>query len=175
MERSLKRAARAAMLLGLLALLAACSATASQSTQSPVSGHPSPSSEPPPPGRIVFTKAGADFGDDSVFVSRLDGSHLRQLSHAGQTCCIRISPDGRSILGAAVTHDDRITTQVLPLDGTPGHPLPLPPGTLNLGPGAWTPDGRRIAVQGWDDTHPARSGMRGCTSLTPPTAAIASG
>lgn len=147
--------ARAAMLLCLLSLIAACSATAPPSTQSPASS-PEP---PPPPDRIVFTKAGAGYGDDSVFVSRLDGSQLRQLTEAGQTCCIRVSPGGRTLLGAAVTLDKRITTQVLPLDGTPGHPLPLPPGTLNLGPGAWTPDGRRIVVQGWDDTHPTRSGM----------------
>ncbi|MCW2571599.1 MAG: hypothetical protein JWO88_1657 [Frankiales bacterium] len=108
---------------------------------------------------LVFTKAGGRFGDDAVFVSRLDGSQLRQLTTGGQTCCIRVSPDGRTVLGAAVTQDGRITTQILPLDGSPGRALPLPAGTLNLGPGAWTPDGRRIVVQGWDDTHEISSGM----------------
>jgi TolB protein len=108
---------------------------------------------------LVFTKAGGRFADDAVFVSRLDGSQLRQLTTGGQTCCIRVSPDGRTVLGAAVTKDGRITTQILPLDGSPGRALPLPAGTLNLGPGAWTPDGRRIVVQGWDDTHETSSGM----------------
>jgi Tol biopolymer transport system component len=35
----------------------------------------------------------------------------------------------------------------------------LPGTTLNLGPGAWSPDGRGIAVQSWDEAHPDRDGM----------------
>ena len=58
-----------------------------------------------------------------------------------------------------MTKDDRITVGVFPLSGGRPRALPLPPGTLNLGPGAWTPDGQQIVVQGWDDSHEAVSGM----------------
>lgn len=155
---------RAALVVSALSVAAGsvvgCSAPAHQPGSSHTGVAGSASTTPPPlPGLIAFTKAGGGYGDDAVFVSRLDGSQARQLTKAGQTCCIRVSPDGRAILGAAVTSDGRVTTQILPLDGSPGHALPLPAGTLNLGPGAWTPDGRRIVVQGWDDTHEAASGM----------------
>jgi hypothetical protein len=32
-------------------------------------------------------------------------------------------------------------------------------GTLNLVPQAWSPDGRRIAFEGWDDSDPTRTGV----------------
>ncbi|WP_346384403.1 hypothetical protein [Nocardioides sp.] len=119
---------------------------------------PFPTGGPVPPGRMVFTRAGSSYADDTPFVSRLDGSHERQLAGT-DTCCIRLSPDGRAILGSTVTKDGRITTGIYPLAGTDPRVLPLPPGTLNLGPGAWTSDGEQIVVQGWDDTHPAAAGM----------------
>jgi Tol biopolymer transport system component len=107
---------------------------------------------------MVFTRAGGAYADDTPFVSRLDGSQERQIGPP-DTCCVRLSPDGSSVLGSVVRNDGRITTGVFPLAGTDSRTLPLPPGTLNLGPGAWTPDGKQIVVQGWDDTHPAAAGM----------------
>lgn len=118
-----------------------------------------PSGGPPPPGLIVFTKAGGRYADDTPFLSRLDGTHERQLTPAGVTCCIRLSPDRRSILGASVTKDDRITVGIFLLSGGRPRDLPLPPGTLSLGPGAWAFDGQQIVVQGWDDSHQSASGM----------------
>jgi Tol biopolymer transport system component len=35
----------------------------------------------------------------------------------------------------------------------------LPPGTLNLGPGTWFPDGTRIAFDGWDNENNERDGI----------------
>jgi Tol biopolymer transport system component len=108
---------------------------------------------------MAYTVAGGQYGDDTAFVSRLDGSQVRQLTPDGKSCCIRVSPDGRSILGAHETADMRITTAIFPVTKGPMRALPLPKGTLNLGPGAWTPDGKRIVVQGWDDTNEAAAGM----------------
>jgi hypothetical protein len=32
--------------------------------------------------------------------------------------------------------------------------IPLPDETINLGPGAWSPDGKSIAFQVWDEQNP---------------------
>jgi Tol biopolymer transport system component len=114
---------------------------------------------PPLPGLMLYTVAGGQYGDDTAFVSRLDGSQARQLTPEGESCCVRVSPDGRTILGAHQTADMRITTAIFPMGKGAMRALPLPSGTLNLGPGAWTPDGKRIVVQGWDDSNESVAGM----------------
>jgi hypothetical protein len=146
--------------VAIFGLVTACSGTSSTAT----SAHESPRETvpidgPPPAGFMVFTKAGGTYADDTPFVSQLDGTHERQLAKPGVTCCIRLSPDKTSILGASVVKDGRITVGIYPLSGGPSRALPLPAGTLSLGPGAWVPDGQRIVVQGWDDSDQAASGM----------------
>ena len=37
--------------------------------------------------------------------------------------------------------------------------IPLPDETINLGPGAWSPDGKSIAFQAWDEQNPGRDGI----------------
>jgi dipeptidyl aminopeptidase/acylaminoacyl peptidase len=161
--------------IGLSLAITGCSDTSPQTptdsddsgtaATNPVTPRPAPPSStiptggPPPAGMIVFTKAGGSYADDTPFVSRLDGTHERQLTEAGVTCCIRLSPDKTSILGASLVNDGRITVGIYPLSGGPSRDLPLPAGTLSLGPGAWVPDGKQIVVQGWDDSHQAVSGM----------------
>jgi hypothetical protein len=43
-------------------------------------------------------------------------------------------------------------------NGSHKRTIPLPDATLNLGPGAWSPNGARIAFEGWDETNPGRNG-----------------
>jgi Tol biopolymer transport system component len=126
---------------------------------------PSPSAEPsfdPPEldGRIVFTRAGGQYGDETIFLANADGTDERQLTPPDQSCCVRISPDGTHVLYSALAPDGvRITTAIQDLrDGTV-RLIPLPDATANLGPGAWSPDGKRLALQLWDESDPARDGV----------------
>ena len=147
----------------LLTLVVVGCGSASISSTVPVSS-PSPSSnggasEPPsttsPPqtiplselkGRILFARAGGSFGDGSVFTANVDGSNERQLASA---CCARWSWDGTRILTSALADDgQRITTGIHDLNGLTSK-VSLPAGTLNLGPGTWSPDGKRISFDGF--------------------------
>jgi Tol biopolymer transport system component len=47
----------------------------------------------------------------------------------------------------------------LTIDGSQFELLPRKDQTLNLVPQAWSPDGTRIAFEGWDDTDPSRTGV----------------
>jgi Tol biopolymer transport system component len=93
-----------------------------------------------------------------------DGTQLHMLLSSTAGCpdfgCAVFSPDGSQIMAAAQGADKkRITIATVKTDGSGYHALPLPDARLNLGPGAWTPDGNRVALGGWDDTNKARAGI----------------
>lgn len=48
-------------------------------------------------GRIVFTRAGGPFGDETIFTAAADGTNELQLTENGESCCVRVSPDGRTV------------------------------------------------------------------------------
>lgn len=102
-------------------------------------------------GRIVFEQ-----GDGFVFTVDSDGSNVQQLVPY-QTCCARWAPDGGTISIGALTDDGRITTATVHPDGSNYEVKTIPDPTLNLGCGAWSPDGDRFACEGWDDVHPDRA------------------
>lgn len=110
-------------------------------------------------GRLVYGKAGGRYADGTYFARPAQGVEEKGIPGAEETCCGRVSADGRQILFAGFPKDGRVTVGVVGLDGTGLHYLPLPGTTLSLGPGAWSPDGRRIAVQGWDESRPKRDGL----------------
>ena len=132
----------------------------SASESAALSPSSSASFEPPDlDGRIVFTRAGGQFGDETIFIANADGTDERRLTPLGESCCVRFSPDGTQILYSLFAEDGRVTTGIQNLaDGTV-RALPLPDATANLGPGAWSPDGQRIALQLWDETDQSRDGI----------------
>lgn len=115
-----------AVLLSLATLaLAACTSSSrsqagSSATASRGSLPASPSTEGVAPtptisvgdlqGRILFTRAGGNYGDETVFTADADGTHEQRITGFGKTCCPRWSPDGTYILIAAFAPDDRGTT-----------------------------------------------------------------
>lgn len=151
------------------ALLVSCGAQSAQVPSAP--GAPSisasESSETADPtvqpgtlhGFIVFARAGGQYGDETLFMADADGTNERQLTPNGESCCLRVSPDGTQVMYSISAPDGRITTAIQSLaDGTV-RMIALPDDTANLGPGAWSPDGVRLALQLWDDTDHTRDGL----------------
>ena len=113
-----------------------------------------------PQGTIVFLRTTGD-DDHAYYIANADGTDERQLTQPGEYCCNnRISPDGSQILvmpgGEPPTP---LTGGLLTVDGTRFTPLHLNDPALNLVPQAWSPDGTRIAFDGWDDSDPTRTGV----------------
>ena len=105
-------------------------------------------------GRIVLWT-------DTFYVANADGSEARPLADPGEYCCLaRISPDHLRILTMPGTDQTgAVRGGTLTLDPPGFDLLPRVDATLNLVPQAWSPDGTRIAFEGWDDSDPTRTGI----------------
>jgi Tol biopolymer transport system component len=110
-----------------------------------------------PRATIVFGRVINANGDENLFTIRADGTAEKQLD-ATPTCCVRWSHKGDRLLLAALPSTNRVTTATVNADGSDYRVLPLD-SSLNLGPGAWSPDDSRIAFEGWDDGSPSRNGL----------------
>ena len=150
------------------ALLVGCGSSSDETTQTSPTTLADTTPAPPSTavvaddldGRIVFTRAGGVFGDETIFMANADGTDERQLTEYNASCCVRASVDGASLLYSALADDgQRVTTAIRQLADDSVRSLPLPDDTANLGPGAWSPDGARVALQLWDETDPSRDGI----------------
>jgi Tol biopolymer transport system component len=105
-------------------------------------------------GTIIFNRG-------TYYIANADGSDEHQLADPSTYCCqARISPDHTRILTMPGTDETgSVRGGILSLDGRTFQLLPRPDKTLNLVPQAWSPDGTRIAFEGWDDSDPSRTGV----------------
>jgi Tol biopolymer transport system component len=112
-------------------------------------------------GKILFIREGKYKGKEipvTVFTAAANGTHVRWISDFGESP--RFSPDGTKIMMALPTSGgQRITAGIIHSDGSHLQRIPLRDPTLNLGVGAWAPDGKQMALEGWDDSNPARNGV----------------
>ena len=99
-------------------------------------------------GHILFTRAGGRFGDETLYVSKADGTSQRRLSEFGRTCCPWATRSGSRIVYGGTAPDTRITAVTASLDGSKRTVLPLPKGTLELASGPFSPDGKTLAREG---------------------------
>ena len=139
------------------------SASTTSPRQQPIADPPadvSPLRQSPAPihGRLFFTRTtGADV--QTVFVA--SGGHERQLTQPGEVCCIlRVAPRrGRILVMPGGEIEPPITGGTVNMSGADFSRLALTDPTLNLVPQAWSPDGSRIAFEGWDDADPDQTGI----------------
>src|SRR5215212_7901535 len=128
--------------IALFALAVSCSSESSKS------------SAPPAPnlhGRIVFLREGEYNGKVTIFTAAANGTHVRRLSDFGEGP--RFSPDGTKVMMAVPAPEgQRITAGIVHSDGSHLQTIPLRDPSLNLGVGAWSPSGKQMALEGWDDS-----------------------
>jgi Tol biopolymer transport system component len=162
----MKRAKSMFVALALLISIA-CSSTENQPSPATSSGegssHETSAGQLEPSGFILFGRVTGRGHVGVNLTANADGSDERQLTEPGEYCCLlRISPDHSSILvmpGEDPPPGTPVTGGMLSLDGSDFELLTLTDPTLNLVPQAWSPDGRRIAFEGWDDSDPSRTGI----------------
>jgi hypothetical protein len=119
----------------------------------------SPSAEPVT-GRIAFGRKDPFAGDFAVYLINPDGTNESQ-PLPGLFECPRWSPNGRDIsLGSGIFENAGQSGGTFRAFATFSPPIRyLPDPTLNLGCPIWSPDGGRLAYEGWDDSDPSRNGI----------------
>ena len=104
---------------------------------------------PPFNGRIVFGRFDEALGDTVIYAVNPDGSHLEKLRpevHEGP----HWSPDGRLI---------GMTDAVMNADGSGYRARDFSQGSLTLAAWDWSPDGKRLLMEGFNDADPSLHGV----------------
>jgi Tol biopolymer transport system component len=154
-------------LLLLILLLAACQTGSSlSSSASTVSSTPSasenasvsdlPSAAPLPGGRLAYGRFGPD--GPHLFTANTDGTNEKALLSSSAEGP-RWSPDGRHLSVVAQSPQGLLFVGLVNPDSSDYVRFNSPDPTLNLGCWAWSPDGSRLACEGWDDTDLTRNGI----------------
>lgn len=109
-------------------------------------------------GRILLARE-ASGPQAEYFTTLPDGTDaVKFLEASGCGQCTFWSPDGRRIMMPKVI-DGRLRTAIIAPHGTSEVVLAFPGDTLFLGPGDWAPNGRQLALQGFDPSDASRAGI----------------
>ena len=111
---------------------------------------------PGPNGRIAYCLYIPEIDSCDLYTANPDGTD-EQLLVAGPAEAPRWSPDGSRIAIVCFQGEfEFVRNCTMNPDGS-GLVQLMPDPTLNEGVGAWSPDGTRIAFEGWDDVNPDRT------------------
>jgi len=112
-----------------------------------------------PQGHIVWGQWDAD-ENLHMFTANADGTNTQPLlPDLGWLGAPNWSPDGRKLAVYVAPTDGLVTGGLVNADGTGFHTFDSPDGTLQLACFEWSPDGDRLACEGFDETDPARDGL----------------
>jgi Tol biopolymer transport system component len=124
------------------------------SSPAPTSAGPSPS--PVPAGRIAFGTFDPALGGFLIYTARPDGSDVKQLLPDAHECPAW-SPDSTEIAITAGANGAFAT--IVHGDGTNPRTLKLADPNMALGCAVWSPDGKQLALEGWDITKLGAEGV----------------
>lgn len=131
--------------------------------QSPAGSSSAPSaatvSQPATIASILFGRYAETTDEWRIFTIEPDGSHERELSLPGSNGGPRWSPDGTKLMAYAATPQGLLFAGIANADGSGWTILNSPDATLQLGCRAWSPDGLRLACEGFDETDAGRNGL----------------
>lgn len=152
------------VLLMVLLSAAACSGSSTPvAVRSPSSSPSASASASPTPeagGSLSLLSGHLLFGRPNGLVLATSRGET-VVSQAGQVCCVvRIAPSHMRVLVMPGTDAiGAVRGGTIDLAGRGFKLLPSTDRSLNLVPQAWSPDGTRIAFEGWDEANPARTGI----------------
>jgi Tol biopolymer transport system component len=113
-----------------------------------------------PAGRLLFSRFDENTHTfQATYVAGPDGSHVAEIAMPGSEGGGRWSRSGDLIAVMTLASGGRIGTAILKPDGTVVRTFTLPDKTLNLVCTVWSPDDKRLACEGWDDTNASRVGI----------------
>jgi Tol biopolymer transport system component len=108
-----------------------------------------------PGGRVVYVQF---IGEDATLLTaNPDGTESMPLLPTGESP--RWSPDGRHISIVANSPQGLLFVGLVEPDGSHYVQFDSPDATLELGCFAWSPDGSRLACEGFDGTDTTRNGI----------------
>ena len=100
-------------------------------------------------GPMVFGRFEPAFDDTVIYIARPDGSDQRVLL-PGPNECPQISPDGRRVA---------LAFGMVNIDGSDRRTFTNTVEGVTLGCSTWSPDGTRLALEGFNDADPSKSGI----------------
>jgi hypothetical protein len=100
-------------------------------------------------GRVLFTRAGGEYGDETVFLIDADGSNERMVGERNSSGSIWALRDG-SLMVRATGSDAGLSPTISAIDGSDPQVFPLPGDGRQFGSGPLSPDGARLVLEGFD-------------------------
>ena len=108
-------------------------------------------------GHLVFTRAGGEYGDETTFVARIDGSDEVQLSELGSSCCASAARDGSRVAFNGQAPDGRFAPVLTNLDGSEMTVMGLPDDGLNYS-GILSYDGTMLVMEAFSEEEEGAPG-----------------
>jgi Tol biopolymer transport system component len=124
-------------------------------------GGPAHGKTPGPNGRIAFERFDPTLGYSVTVTANPDGSHQQQLYFGGPSAFPNWSPDGSQVSIGTPCADGTETcaAAIVDVDSGAFRQFKWPDPTLETDCGHWSPDGQRLACEGFGLTDPSRNGI----------------
>jgi hypothetical protein len=107
-------------------------------------------------GQLMFASL---TGEQERYFVIVDGERRQIFEAEGCHPCVGVSRDGRYLSHPWITPSDQFSAAVYDVMTGETMELAVPDGFSALGPGAISPDGKRLARHGWSDTDPTVDGI----------------